>query len=413
MIAQGILEEIIFDQRQRFAEKEKGVVRDVDFERAMRGPSIVVISGVRRCGKSTLLRQFADRCSSYHFLNFDDERLLSFDVDDFRNLMLLFQKSHNAKTLFFDEIQNIVGWERFVRRAYDEGYKIYITGSNARLLSSELSTHLTGRYRSINLFPFSFREFLRFYEVSPNPNTTTERARVLKLFDQYRDNGGFPEYVRWQDSSILQHIYDDILTKDLIVRFKIRDTRMFRQFSQYIFTNSGMEMSYYSLQKALEIKSITSVKKYSNYLEEGFLVFPFLRYFFSLKKQIRSPRKIYVIDNGLRTRIGFSFGSNSGRLIENIVAVELLRRGVECFYYKEKNECDFVFKEKKNIVCLQVTQALDKNNREREISGLRAAMEYTKTSQGSILVSDGDEEVLYSGKYSISVTPIWKWLLTE
>ncbi|MBI5194479.1 MAG: AAA family ATPase [Nitrospirae bacterium] len=157
---------------------------------------ITVISGIRRSGKSTLLTQFASRYKNYYYINFDDERLINFTVDDFHNLMLVFHKLYQADVIFLDEVQNIEGWERFIRRIHDEEYKIFLTGSNARLLSSELATHLTGRYVKIELYPFSFREYLSFHRIDYDVKTSKKKAIVLRYFDKYLRGGGFPEFVK-------------------------------------------------------------------------------------------------------------------------------------------------------------------------------------------------------------------------
>ncbi len=177
------LEQIIADQRKNFNAKPAGIERDIDFQKYKTTNQITVISGIRRSGKSTLLKQFSAHFSDYYYLTFDDERLINFQVADFATLMLAFAKTNSAKTILLDEIQNVIGWECFARRLYEEGYKIFITGSNAKLLGSELATHLTGRYFKIDLYPFSFREFLRFNNVSLIDKTTAAQAMVLTNFD--------------------------------------------------------------------------------------------------------------------------------------------------------------------------------------------------------------------------------------
>ena len=162
MVSTENLEDILVDQLQAFNEKELGVLRDIDFDKYINTKQITIVSGIRRSGKSTLLAQFAKRIKHFYYVSFDDERLIDFQIKDFNALMLVFNKMYSAKTIFIDEVQNVEKWELFVRRLYEEGYKIFVTGSNAKLLSSELATRLTGRYFKIELFPFSFKEFLNF-----------------------------------------------------------------------------------------------------------------------------------------------------------------------------------------------------------------------------------------------------------
>jgi len=194
MITVTQLEQLVLDQKESFLAKDTGVPRETDTGRFIKSGQIVVISGIRRSGKSTLLRQFAARYKDFLYVNFDDDRLMEFTLADFSTLMLVFEKTApGTKVVFIDEIQNVYGWERFIRRIHDEGYKVFLTGSNAKLLSRELGTHLTGRYVKITLFPFSFREFLRFYAVGTEKISTRKKAEIIREFDRYLTGGGFPE----------------------------------------------------------------------------------------------------------------------------------------------------------------------------------------------------------------------------
>src|SRR3990167_4075735 len=178
------LEAIISDQLSVFQKKEQGFERHVNFQKFTVSNQITVISGVRRSGKSTLLRQFSLKLHDFYYINFDDERLINFTVSDFNNLIILWKKKYNSKFILIDEIQNIINWERFVRRVHDEGYKLFITGSNAKLLSSELSTHLTGRYQKLELYPFSFQELVHYHNLDLSSNLSSAiKAKIFKLFD--------------------------------------------------------------------------------------------------------------------------------------------------------------------------------------------------------------------------------------
>jgi len=197
MITTTQLEELVLDQKEAFLLRAPGISREIDLERYRGTGQIVVISGVRRCGKSTLLRQIAVLYPDFLYINFDDDRLLDFSVTDFSTLMLVFGKlSPDTRVIFIDEIQNVTGWERFVRRIHDDGYKIFLTGSNAKLLSAELGTHLTGRYAKVELFPFSFREVLHFKGITVSGLTQKKKAEILREFDLYLKGGGFPEYLK-------------------------------------------------------------------------------------------------------------------------------------------------------------------------------------------------------------------------
>ncbi|MEK7202729.1 MAG: ATP-binding protein [Patescibacteria group bacterium] len=412
MIDQSHLEKIILDQAKTFKEKNSGVAREIDFKKYLKTEQITVISGIRRSGKSTLLKQFSNYCPNYYYLSFDDERLIDFSVSDFQNLMVVFQKQFYSKTIFLDEIQNVQKWERFTRRIFEEGYKIFITGSNAKLLSSELATHLTGRYYKIELYPFSFKEFLKFNKVSYNKVTSEKEAEILKKFDNYLENGGFPEYVKTKNQESLKQIFEDIVYRDILARFRIREVKNFKLLVNYLFTNFTKEINYNFLKNFLEFKSATTVKNYIEFMREGYLAFELFKYDYSLKKQYVSNKKIYVIDNGVRNAVAFSFSKDGGKLLENLVFLELKRRGEEIFYYKGKKECDFIIKKGVQIrEAIQVSQSLaDFETEKREIDGLLEAMEKFKLKKGLIITESLEKEKIIKSK-KIKIVPAWKWLL--
>lgn len=413
MLAPNLLEQIIADQKKTFEAKDPGLDRELDFAKYLKTKQITAISGIRRSGKSTLLKQFSARFPAFYYITFDDERLIKFTVDDFSNLMLAFKKSHLANVMLIDEAQNVFGWERFARRLYEEGYKIFVTGSNAKLLSSELATHLTGRYFKIELYPFSFREFLKFKKVDLGDRSSAKHAERLKKFDEYAMQGGFPEAIKYQDKEFLKRIYEDVLYKDLIARFKIREIKLFQQLAVYLFSNVGKEISYHGLQRTLGYKSPMSVRAHVGFMSEAYLVFELLKYDYSLKKQFVSAKKIFVIDNGLRNEVVFSVSEDKGRLLENLVFIELKRRGCELYYFKNKKECDFLIKEKNKITAaLQVTAHLGDENQEREFDGLLEAMRESGLKKGLVLTVDQEKIVARNGKV-IEVKPLWKWLLAD
>ena len=412
MVTATQLEELVLDQKESFLEKEAGVSRDIDRERYRTTKQIVVISGIRRSGKSTLLRQFAVMYPDFLYINFDDDRLISFTVEDFPTLMLVFGKqSPGTRVIFIDEIQNVSGWERFVRRIHDEGYKVFLTGSNAKLLSAELGTHLTGRYVKIELYPFSFAEVLRFRDIASDRITQKKKAEILRQFDRYLTNGGFPEYLKYGDDEFLKRTYDDILFRDIIVRFGIREVKAFRQLAQYLFTNIANAASYNALKKTLGIKSAVSVRDYVGFLQEAYLVFELFRYDYSLKKQYITDKKLYVIDTGMRNTVAFRFSGDRGRLLENLVFIELKRRGAHVYFFKNDGKCDFVTEDRGRLTCaIQVCYELVQENRERELTGLADAMRTLSIDYGILLTYLQEETIEYEG-LSLRVMPVWKWLL--
>lgn len=407
-----LLEEVVADQLENFKKKDEGIPRNIEVKKYLKTSQITAISGVRRSGKSTLLKQFSSCYDKYYYLNFDDERLVNFDVADFRDLMIIFQKLYRAKTIFLDEIQNIKNWERFARRIYDEGYKVFITGSNAKLLSSELTTHLTGRYFKIELFPFSFKEFLKYRGIDWKKSDTKTKSEILKNFDLYLNGGGFPEFVKYNEQEYLKRIYEDILYKDILTRFGIREVKAFRELAGYLFSNITGEISYNGLKNLLGFKSAISVKNYIQFIKESYLLFELYKYDYSLKKQFVSDKKIYAIDNGLRNSVAFRFSADRGKLLENLVFLEMARNGLEVYYYKGKRECDFLLRKGIKISdAIQVTSNLaDPQTEKRETEGLLEAMEKFGLKGGLIISEDREDEKKNNGK-EIKIMPCWRWLL--
>jgi uncharacterized protein len=414
MIKMALLSEVTEDQLNKFKDRDIGISRDVEFDKYIKTKQITIISGIRRSGKSTLLAQFSKQFENFYYFNFDDDRIADFTIEDFQQLIIAFQKLYPSKIIFLDEIQNVEGWERFIRRIYDEGYKIFITGSNAKLLSSELATHLTGRYVKIELYPFSFKEFLRFKKVDYNKKTSKAKAEIMKYFDAYLKFGGFPDFLKYGDEEFLKRIYNDILYKDLLVRFKIKEVKAFKQLASFLFTNFTGEVSYNSLKNTLGFKSATSVKNYIDFMQESFLIFELYKYDFSLKKQFILDKKSYVIDNGLRNVISFYFSEDLGKSLENLVFLELKRRGNEIYYYKNKKECDFLIKDKARIIqAIQASKDIEAGkNKDRELGGLMEAMAEFNLKEGTIL-TQFQEDIFQEGNCIINLIPIWKWLLEE
>jgi len=408
-----LIETLVLDQRELLERKEKGLTRNVDFNKLISTKQIAVISGIRRSGKSTLLLQLMEEYVEFSYMNFDDERLLNFDVSDFQTLLSVFSKFTKSKVVFFDEIQNIEGWERFVRRIFDEDYKIFITGSNAKLLSSELATHLTGRYIKIELFPFSFGEFLSYRNVNYNKLSSSIRSEIMALFDYYLLKGGFPEMIKYDDDEFLMRVYEDILYKDLIVRYKIKNIKQFKNLSQYLFANFTNGISYNSLKSALNIKSATTVQEYISFLEESYLIFELYKYDYSLKKQFISNKKVFVIDNGIRNKVALMFSADKGKFLENLVFIELKRRKKKFYFYKTKKnlEIDFLYHENKEFHLLQISYGLDDlRTRDREIRAIvDAARELSHTK--NLVLTYEEEATLIEKGVEITILPVWKWLL--
>lgn len=355
-----------------------------------------IVSGIRRCGKSTLLRHFMKQISNEKklYLNFDTPRLFNFDIEDFEVLDLILEK-RDVKYLFFDEIQIVEGWEMYVRQKLDEGCKVFITGSNATLLSSELGTRLTGRHITRELFPFSFKEYLRY----------TSQQNTLDAFTNYLENGGFPEFLRSKNPEILQSLLDDILYRDIAVRNGIRDVQSLKRLVIYLFTNVGGLLTAGKLSSTLGIKSPATVLEYLGFLEQSYLIKLLPRFSWSYRAQITLPRKIYIVDNGLVNAVSVSFSQNTGRKFENAVFGFLRQQYPELYYFQsESSECDFVaFQGGKPVLLLQVCAELNSDNIRREKNGLWEAMDFFKLNE-AILLTLNQKDFIKKGGQKIIVT---------
>ncbi len=417
-IHKDTIKSVIISQREQFR-KVLYVKRDKldEMREAFDTSFIQIVSGIRRSGKSTLIHQIKQLSKEKnYFINFDDNRLYNFDINDFEKLNEAFLELFGEeKTYYFDEIQNITGWEKYVRRLHNEGKKIFITGSNATMLSKELGTHLTGRNIQSELFPFSFKEFLRWKKVEVEKNdlySSVKVAKIKNLFDEFMKLGGLPEFLQTSNHVFLKGLFDDILYRDVMARYNIKHEKTLIELLHYLASNLAKEISYNSLKNMLGLSNAITVKEYINYFVQSYLLFTINKFDYSLKKQLANPKKIYFIDAGLANSISFQFSENSGRQLENIVFLQLRRMGHEVFYHKGKFECDFITRKKNKILnAIQVCYSLsDKKTREREIRGLVEAMQEHGLVKALILTSD-EKEVIQIDGLEIEVLPVWKWLL--
>jgi predicted AAA+ superfamily ATPase len=427
MYTQSQLKDIILDQRHllslvpEFPISRSKLAEILSFAPASQ---ILITLGVRRSGKSTVMQQIrAQQSEKDFYLNFEDERLTSFSLQDFQTLLDAFIELFDVqKTFYFDEIQNIPGWERFVRRLHDQGNKIYITGSNANLLSRELGTHLTGRYLSFELYPYSFQEYCRAKEhpiKALKYLTTTEKALHNKWLNEYETEGGFPEYLQLLKPDYINMLYESILYRDIITRYKLPNEKPLKELALLLTSHMGKTLTYNNLKKTLGLASGTTVADYCHYLENSYLFFLINRYDVSLKKQMLAPKKAYVIDTTIAKILGFRVSQDKGRFLENIVFLELKRRiKGDIYYHQGKYECDFVLREGGKIFqAIQVTQHLqEKNLAKREQAGLIEAIQDYGLKEGLILTENENriETVSVDNEiFTITVQPIWEWLLTS
>jgi len=411
----SVLRDAVLDQRESFDKKTDFVPRDIP-EKFLSTGKISVVSGIRRSGKSTLLKQVAGNLKSYAYLNFEDERMLDFTYRDFNVLLEIFLELYgDQKTYLFDEIQNVFGWEKFVRRLFEDGKKIFVTGSNAKLLSSELATTLSGRHLKVELFPFSFLEYLKHKKVRVKKYyTSKDKAALSKRLNTYLEYGGFPEIVVSGNSEELKQLYQDVIIKDLLVRFKIRETKAFRDVALYLLSNISSPVSFNNLKNLLGIKSVTSVKNYMEFFEEAYLFYNLFKFDYSVRKQIINDRKVYCVDTGIVNAVAFRFSENVGRAMENAVFIELKRRKSDLFYHKGRKECDFLVRDGLRIgQAVQVAQTLSNSDtKTREMEGLSEALEEYNLKTGLIITQDEEGEEKIRGKI-IRIIPLWKWLIEK
>ncbi|MDP3564347.1 MAG: ATP-binding protein [Methanoregula sp.] len=417
MISKEMLRHLVIQQKTQIEKSGDFVGRSIFSQvlAAMDDNRVIILAGIRRCGKSTLLKQIMQTRKDYCYVNFEDERLLSFRAEDFSILdEVLIEMYGPSDTYFFDEIQNVDKFETFVRRLQDSGRKVILTGSNASLLSQEFGTRLTGRYKLFEVYPFSFAEFLRFQKTKLSKESMyipEEKVNLIRLFDRYAKCGGMPEYLKNNDSDYIQTLYDNILYRDIIARYSIRRQRLVRELVGILASTITLPFTYNSLKKSLGLMNAITVKEYISYLSGAYLFFELMRFDYSVKKQLNSPRKIYIIDTAFSAISGFSLSPDKGRVLENIVFIELMRSGNEIFYFAGNQECDFILKDKKKITtAIQVCYEFTKENRDRETGGLLKAMAEFKLTQGMILTYDQEDTLISDGK-TILIRPVWKWLL--
>ncbi len=411
----SLLRQVIYEQRNK--QVDLGIMRSVA-PKLLSCPEVLVITGIRRCGKSVLMQQIRDKQEEKdYYLNFDDERLINFKVEDFQTLNEVFMEDFGVQRHYYlDEVQNVEGWERFVSRLYGQGCKVFVTGSNANLLSKELGTFLTGRHVTMELYPFSFHEFLELEKVTVKQDTfyTTEgKVLLLSEIQKFLRIGGFPQYIQSDNDNYLFSLYTDIIYKDVVVRNKISNERQLREMMYYLASNATHRFTYNSVAKAVDIKSPDTIKSYIGFVEDTYLVRQLTKFDYSVSSQMRSPKKIYFIDNALIHKIGFNATSNLGSSLENVVCVELMRRGKDIYYYAETQECDFIVREGVTIVeAIQVTVSIkDPVTRERELKGILAAMDKYQLSGGTIITLEDEEEITVNDRQRIFIRPVWKWLL--
>jgi len=398
--------------------KENYIDRGIDLKK-IENNLIKVIIGPRRAGKSFFAINALSKLGNFGYANFDDEKLV--EIKDYNEIVDTINSLYNnPKYLLFDEIQNLTMWELFVNRLQRQGYNLVITGSNSRLLSKELAAHLTGRHLLITIFPFSFKEF---FEIKEKELTKSE---IKTKLDSYISQGGYPEpLIKKLDSKeYLNTLFNSIIYKDIVKRFKIRSIQAMEDLAFYLISNIANEFSYNTLSKVTKCKSVHTVEKYLNYLEEAFIFFRLNRFSFKVKEQLTFNKKIYCVDNGLISSKAFRLSADMGKLYENIVAIQLkkleMNEIINFYYWKnpQQEEVDFAIKQGLKVKeLIQVCYDIDDiKAKEREIRALLKASKVLKCNNLLVITKDVEEETEASWfgiKRKIKFIPLWKWLLED
>ncbi|MFZ5903210.1 MAG: ATP-binding protein [Chloroflexota bacterium] len=412
---------MLLEQFASFWGREIGILRTrlAEVEQARDLPHAIIVSGLRRAGKSTLLLQLAHRLGrdQFYYINFEDDRFLGFGAEDANDLFqMLVEVFGERRAFIIDEIQNIPGWEHFVRRFMDMGFKFYITGSNASLLSRELGTRLTGRYVPIELFPFSFKEYLEFKgESLPNLGrmTTVDKARLQTALQSYLNAGGLPEALKYPELPLLRTLYDDVLYRDIATRYRLDAVTAIRELAFYLMSNPASQVSFNRLKGQFRVGSVNTIKNYIGYMENSWLLFTMNVYDYSVKRQQIAPKKIYGIDTGLINAVGFGFSPNTGRLLENLIFLALRRKSRDIYYFMSAGgyEVDFYLPEKGQLI--QVVQQLDQPaTREREVRALKEAAGMVKP-KSALILTDSNADAFEIDGLRVAVRSAAEWLLDE
>lgn len=425
MISRNIIKELILSSRTFILESLPGIVPRAAADVTAPGKT-VILYGIRRSGKTFILYDiFLRNRDTGLYLDFEDDRLTGFTAADFttvQDAFLELQPEAAGKIVYlFDEIQHVAGWERFCRRVTErENAAVYVTGSSSKLMPLEVDTAIRGRAWSVAVFPFSFPEFLQFRQGTVDRNEIlfgAQKVETKRLFAEYARWGGFPEtalaVAPLDKTKLLQEYLRAMFFRDLVERYGMTNIPLFDALSDKLFSSFATRMSltaFYRQYKDLFSFSKDLLFQYFHNFEESMLIFAVRKFSESSYKRSRNPVKIYPVDTGLCRRVA---SEDAGRILENIVFIELARRGGEVFYFEEKQECDFVVKdgEGARFAAFQVCRELTDENRLRETGGLTAACRRLDLIEGTILTDDQEWEEDVEG-IKINIRPVWRWLLS-
>ncbi len=392
---------------------------------------VVSLIGTRRAGKTYLLYQKINELRSAGldsnkiiFINFEDERL-TFTTKELDLILQSYRELYPEIPLeecyfFFDEIQNVEGWEKFVRRVYDQESKhIFITGSNAKLLSSEIATALRGRTLSYEVYPLSFSEYLEFKGINQDIYVSANKAKIVSGFHQFMLTGGFPELVNEKDTStrnkILQEYFNVMIFRDLVERFNVANVQVLKYFIKKILASVTSPISvnriYNDLKSSGYSTSKNSLYTFFDQVNDIFLLRMIDKFDYSSLKRAKSDKKVYAIDHGFLAALNYQFSEDKGKVLENLVALEFFKRQLDITYFKQTKECDFVVVDREKTTPFQVAYTIENSGtRKRELDGLIAACNFLDCTKGYILTMEEEESISHKG-FEIEVVPVWKYFV--
>jgi len=424
----NIIKEII--QENQYAKLPQPMERNVNID--IESKIIVTLIGVRRSGKTyllydTILKLKKNGVPKEHivFINFEDERL-NFKTQDLDLIVQAYTELYPESDLnnvyfFFDEIQNVHGWEKFIRRIYDtKSQHIFITGSNAKLLSTEIATSLRGRTISYVVYPLNLAEYLNFNQVDQRLYPQKNKSKIVHYTEKFLYNGGFPDTINMPQATrikLLQQYFNVMIFRDIVERYAITNIEVLKFFIKKIFTSVTKPFSInkaYNDLKSMGYKiSNKYLYSYFEYCNDIFLSQSIGRFDYSAIKQAKSEKKTYIIDTGLLASIDFSMSSNKGKLLENMVFLEFLKSGCELFYFKNNYECDFIVKQGARYLPVQVSYEISNTEtKNRAIKGLAEACEYLQVNKGIIITFDHEETLQY-GNITVEFCPVYKYFLNH
>lgn len=397
---------------------------------------IITISGPRRAGKTFICFQIIEDLikkgipkENILYINFEDNRLIGADSNDLEKLLETYFELYNIDKnkkiyLFLDEIQTVKNWDSWIRKIYDinKRIKLVLTGSSSKLLSKEISTVLRGRVLNKEIFPLSFKEIVLWKGLKYDLKTivySENRVGIKKLFNSFIQEGGYPAvtYQKVNREEVLQSYYESMIFKDIVERYKIEDVKKIKMLANLLLESTSKDISYSKLANKLKSIGMNTSKntiiEFLSYFEDAYLFFQNLKYEYSQGKQLGSIKKVYFIDNGMLNTISFKFSKDTGKLLENLIFLELRRRNKKIFYNRDNYECDFIIQEKEKVVqAIQVTETLNSENEKREVEGVLEAIKKFKLKEGLIITLDEERDIEVEDK-NIHVLPVWKWLLEE